>query len=524
MRTALTRLLLSSASIALCAHVATAQEVDKDAQLVIGWAEPIDTLNPATTGARNVGSLLTNMFDTLVWLNKDFEIEPLLATDWSMSDDGLTYTFNLRDDVTFHDGTKFDAASVVANIEYITGPDTQSKIALGLLGPCKTAKATAEFTVEISCTDPYSPLLAQMGEPYLGIQSPKAIETYGADLGQHPVGTGVFKMVSYEPNQSLILERFEDYNWMSAADHEGPSDIAGITFQIVPNSQARVSAFQSGQSHVMQQTPGVYWKALGTTDNYTQISVPISGLGIFAPINASRFPTDDIAVRKAIMYAIDKTGVVQLAEAGVFPVSNTPLQKGMTGYDESLEDSYPYDVEKAKQVLEEAGWTKPGEFWEKDGKTLTLDLTAISTVPSYPLLAQAMQGYLRDFGMDAEVRQLAVPAWLAANVEGDMSLTPLQYIGVDPDALHFWVLEGEYFNWSHWSDPELTDLIKKGQKESDTEKRIEIYHEAQKIIMDNAVLMPIRQNIDLVMTVKNLTGVTYSGGGFEYFGAASLTK
>jgi len=507
-----------------CAQGALAQEIDKGAHLTIGWAEPIDTLNPATTGARNVGSLLTNMFDTLVWLNKDFEIEPLLAKDWSVSEDGLKYTFNLREDVTFHDGTKFNAEAVVANIAYITGPDTQSKIALGLIGPCKSATATAEFTVEITCTAPYSPLLAQLGEPYLGIQSPEAIATYGADLGQHPTGTGVFKFVSYELSQSLVLERFEDYNWMAAADHDGASNIAGITFQIVPNSQARVSQFLSDQSHVMQQTPGVYWKSLGASDAYTQIAVPISGLGIFAPINASRFPTDDLAVRKAIMHAIDKTGVVQLAEAGVFPVSNTPLQKGMTGYDESLEDAYPYDVEKAAKLLTDAGWTKPGEFWEKDGKTLTLDLTAISTVPSYPLLAQAMQGYLRDFGMDAQVRQLAVPAWLAANVEGDMSLTPLQYIGVDPDALHFWVLPGEYFNWSHWSDPELTDLIIQGQQESDTEKRIEIYSKAQKIIMDNAVLMPIRQNIDLLMTVKNLTGVTYSGGGFEYFGAASLTK
>lgn len=499
-----TRLLMASAGIVVLAQTGFAQDIDKDAKLVIGWAEPIDTLNPATTGARNVGSLLTNMFDTLVWLNKDFEIEPLLATDWSVSEDGLKYTFNLRQDVTFHDGTKFDAAAVVANIAYITGPDTQSKIALGLLGPCKTATATAEFTVEITCTAPYTPLLAQIGEPYLGMQSPLAIETYGADLGQHPTGTGAFKFVSYQPDQSLVVERFEDYNWMAAADQEGPSNIAGITFQIVPNSQARVSQFQSGQSHAMQQTPGVYWKALGASGNYTQISVPISGLGIFAPINASRFPTDDLAVRQAIMYAIDKTGVVQLAEAGVFPVSNTPLQKGMTGYDATLEDSYPYDVEKAAQVLTDAGWTKPGEFWEKDGKRLTLDLTAISTVPSYPLLAQAMQGYLRDFGMDAQVRQLAVPAWLAANISGDMSLTPLQYIGVDPDALHFWVLEGEYFNWSHWSDPALTELIIQGQQESDPTKRMEIYSKAQKIIMDNAVLMPIRENIDLVMTVKNL--------------------
>jgi peptide/nickel transport system substrate-binding protein len=195
----------------------------------------------------------------------------------------------------------------------------------------------------------------------------------------------------------------------------------------------------------------------------------------------------------------------------------------MTGYDASLEDSYPFDPAKAEAILKEAGWTKPGEFWEKDGKRLSLKLTAISTVSHYPLIAQAIQGYLRKVGMDAQVQQLATPAWLAANVSGDMNLTPLQYIGVDPDALHFWFLPGEYFNWSHFSDPKLTELITRGQQELDPSKREGIYHEVQKIIMDQAVMMPIRQNIDLVMTTKNLTGLTYIGGGFEYLGAASLS-
>ena len=204
-------------------------------------------------------------------------------------------------------------------------------------------------------------------------------------------------------------------------------------------------------------------------------------------------------------------------------MSNTPLQKGMTGYDPSLEDAYPYDPPRAEAILKEGGWTKVGEFWEKGGKRLAFAINAISTVPSYPLLAQAMQGYLRKVGMDVQVQQLATPAWLAANVAGEMSMAPLQYIGVDPDALHFWFLPGEYFNWSKFSDPKLTQLIMDGQKERDADKRIKIYHEAQKIIMDQAVMMPIRQNIDLMMMSKKVTGLTYMGGGFEYFLSTSMT-
>ena len=508
--------LAAASMLAAVAVPAAAQTPNKNAKLSVGWAEPIDSLNPATTGARNVGPLAANMFDMLVWLTPEFEITPHLATKWTVSDDGKTYTFTLRQGVTFHDGTAFDAEAVVANVKYITDKLTQSKIALGLLGPCGTAAALDKMTVQFTCTTPYAPLLAQLGEPYLGIQSPKAIADYGKDLGLHPTGTGPFSFVSYTPNQSLVLKRNEAYNWGPAAvKHSGPANIAEITFQIVPNSQARVSQFQSGQSQMMQQTPGVYWTTFQKAGTYTAIPVPISGLGIFAPINASKFPTNDINVRKAIQHAIDKKGMIQLAEAGVFPPSNTPLQKGMTGYDPSLEDSYPYDPAKAEALLKEGGWTKPGEFWEKDGKRLAFTINAISTVPSYPLLAQAMQGYLRKIGMDVAVQQLAVPAWLAANVNGDMSITPLQYIGVDPDALHFWFLPNEYFNWSKFSDPELTKLITEGQQERDPAKRPAIYKKAQKIIMDNAVMMPLRQNIDLVMTSKKLTGVTYMGGGFE---------
>jgi peptide/nickel transport system substrate-binding protein len=523
-RTLLT--LLAAGSLTLAAEPASSQAPapNKNAKLTVGWAEPPDTLNPATTGARNVGSLLINMFDTLIWLTPEFEVTPHLATKWTASEDGKTYTLTLREGVTFHDGTPFDAEAVVANINYIADKNTQSKISLGLLGPCASAAAVDKVTVRFTCTTPYAPFLPQLGSPYLGMQSPKAIAEFGKDLGLHPTGTGPFALVSYEPGQSLVLKRNEAYNWGPAAvKHSGPSNLAQITFQIVSNSQARVNQFQSGQSQVMQQTPGVYWTAFQRAGTYNALPVPISGLGIFAPLNASKFPTDDINVRKAIQHSIDKKGVIQLAEAGVFPPSNTPLVKGMVGYDPSLEDSYPFDPAKAEALLKAGGWTKPGEFWEKDGRRLAFTINAISTVPSYPLLAQAMQGYLRKAGMDVQVQQLATPAWLAANVNGDMSMTPLQYVGVDPDALHFWFLPGEYFNWSKFTDPTLTQLINQGQQERDTEKRVKIYHQAQKIIMDNAVMMPIRQNIDLLMTSKKVSGITYAGGGFEYFWAASMT-
>ena len=126
--------------------------------------------------------------------------------------------------------------------------------------------------------------------------------------------------------------------------------------------------------------------------------------------------------------------------------------------------------------------------------------------------------------MDASVEQMATAAWLAVNINGQSSMAPCQYIAVDPDALRLWFTPDQYFNWSHFTDPALTKLLLDGQQDFDPAKRLPIYAQAQKIIMDQAIELPIRQNIDLVMTTKKLTGLTYSGGGFEYFGAASMAK
>lgn len=514
---------VSAAALSLAALAAPAL-AQSGPELIVGWAEPSDTLNPVTTSKRNTGPLMVNIFDTLVWLTPEFEVEPLLATEWSVSEDGLTYTFKLREDVKFHDGTPFNAEAVVANIKYITDPDTKAKISIGLLGPCKEAEATGEFELALSCSKPFAPLLPQLGEPYMGIQSPAAIEKWGADVGQHPTGTGPFKFVSWTPSQSIVLERNDDYNWMAPSlGHEGAPMVSKITFQVVTNPQSRVSQFQSGQSHVMQQTPGLYWKTLSAGGQYNGYEVPISGLGIFAPINAGAFPTDDVNVRKAIMHAVDITGVVQLAEAGVYPINRTPLSAGMLGVTDELAEMYPFSPEKADALLTEAGWSKNGDgIYEKDGKTLSVKVTAIADKAHYKALGQAIQGYLTKAGFDAKLELLTAPAWSAANIAGEMTLTPLQYIGVDPDALYAWFTPEQYFNWSHWSDPELTALLEKGRVEQDTGKRAEIYEEVQRVLLDNAVILPVRQNLDLTMSAKNVKGLTWAGGGFQYFGAVTV--
>lgn len=522
-RPALILFCASALALSGCSSGSSGSSTSVSQDLTVGWASPPDVLNPATTGSRSVGPLVATMFDTLVWLTPDLKPTPGLATKWTTAPDGLSYDFTLKQKVTFSDGTPFNAQAVVDNVNYITDKDTQSSISIGLLGTCLKAKATSEFVVTFSCTKPYAPLIAQLGEPYMGMQSPTAIKKYGKDLGQHPTGTGPFSFVSYTPNQSLVVKKNTNYQWgPAAAGQTGPAKLNQITFNFVPNDQSRVGALQSGQAQLIQATPGIYYKQFKS--KYSQSPNPISGMGIFAPINTQEWPTSELEVRQAIMYAVDRNALVQFASAGVFPTNDVPLTKGMIGSSASLSNRYPYDPAKAQSVLTAGGWQKGAGGWTKNGKKLTIKLTAISTSPTYPLLAQAIQGQLQKIGIQATVQQMGSAAWVDNNTKGDFNLTPLTYVAVDPDALSFWFRPGSFYNWSHYTNSTLTSLLAEGKTSTDDAARAKIYQQAQKLIMDQAVMMPIHESQDLLTYSKKLTGMSYSGGGFESFYGASFTS
>lgn len=393
--------------------------------LTIAWDQAPDTLNPAVTGARSVGPIDEQIFDTLVWETPSGQITPDLATSWTITNHGRTFTFSLRHGVTFHDGTPFNPAAVVANFNYIENPATHSVSSIGLIGSFQSATALANDKVVIQLKTPYLPLLDRLAEPYLGMQSPTAIAKYGQDVGVHPTGTGPFEFVSYTPNQKIVLKRNPNYQWAPPALHRnGPASLDGITFEIITDPQSRIAALQNGEVQLIDQTPGVFYNSLKGNAAYSEFADLISGMGIFLPINASKWPTNDVAVRRAMLYSIDRVGVTKLAENGVYAPSWGPLQQGMIGYDPHLDGAYSYDPRKAAQILTADGWTKVGGIWTKGGKKLTVLLIAISSASSQSRLLQAVQGYLQQNGMVANLQSMAVSAWLATALKGGETIAP----------------------------------------------------------------------------------------------------
>ena len=486
--------------------------------LTIGWGQTPDNLDPAITGSQTVESLDVNIFQTLVWATPSGALTPDLATSWTETPNGLTYTFNLRKGVSFQDGTPFNAAAVVANFNFITAKSTQSVSAITSLGTCLSATATAAYTVQVHCSSPYAPLLENLATPVLGMQSPTAIKKYGSDIQFHLVGTGPFEFVKYVPNQSLTLQRFAKFDWAPPAlNQNGPAKAAKLTFDFVPTDGSRISELESGQAQIIEQTPTAYYVRYEHSSQFKDLAVPINGMGIYMPFDVNRFPTNDPAVRQAISYYVNRTAAIETAEQGAFPALTTPLQKGMLGYSASV-PQYSFDPAKGNQVLTADGWKKVGGIWTKGGQQLSLVLNSLSTDPQYPLILQAVQAQLSSQGVKSSIVTNPVTPWENLNASGGENLTVLEFANNDPSMMADFYVPGQYFEaWTKVNNPALTSLLTAGQRTSSSSARVSDYVGAQKIIMNEAYEIPFHVNDDLLSFASNISGIEYEGGGNDFF-------
>jgi peptide/nickel transport system substrate-binding protein len=484
--------------------------------ITIGWGQDPDNVDPAISGAQTVRSLAINVFQTLIWETPSGQLTPDLASSWKVSPDGKTYTFTLRQGVSFQDGAPFNAAAVVANFKFITAKTTQSVDALGDLGTCLSATATAQYTVQVHCKTSY-PLLSNLSSPDLGMQSPRALAKYGRNIQFHLVGTGPFEFVKYVPDQTLVLKRWPKFNWAPPVLHQkGPAKAAQITFDFVPSSGSRISELQSGQAQIIEGTPEAYYVKFKGSSQFKDFAVPIAGMGIFMPFDVTKFPTNDTAVRQAISYFINRPAAIKTALQDAYPELATPLQAGVLGYSKNL-PQYSFDPSKGSQLLTADGWKKSGGVWAKDGKQLSIVLNSLTDSTTVAIL-QALQGQLATQGIKASIASNAVTAWVNFNAKGQMNSTVLEFANPDPAQMLQWYVPGQYYdNWTKVNDPALTKALQAGQATTSDSARVADYLAAQKIIMNKAYEIPFHVNEDLLTYASSVSGIEYEGGGDAFF-------
>jgi peptide/nickel transport system substrate-binding protein len=495
------------------------REVVKGGQLIMGMQLEPDNLDPAVTPWAVSHSVMMNIYDTVVYENHDASFHPGLAESWEVSNDGLSYTFNLREGVTFHDGTPFNADAVKFNFDRISDPETKSGFAVTLLGPYAGSDIKDDQTITVNFETPFAPFLDGASQAFLGMVSPTAVEEHGEDYGINPVGTGFMKFKKWVRGDHIELVRNEDYNWAPPIwGHQGPAYLESIIIKMIPEQGTRMATLESGETNFILAVPAAEFARLAGDANYQIILGNMPGLPNVVMINTSLAPTDDLAVRQALMHALDRETVRKIVNFGIPGPTENPLSTYTAGYNYDNEGMYPHDPDKARELLEGAGWSMGSDgFYEKDGNTLKL---ITGHVGSQKDTLTVLQAQARTVGIDWELSELASSTWIDSAKAGKFNAAGIGWVSSDPIILEQFYHSKNIdsgFNWPRYSDSHMDDILDRASGSTDPEERVELYGEVQKIAMENATVYPIHDNVGISASASNVVGIKADIRGFYHW-------
>jgi peptide/nickel transport system substrate-binding protein len=422
-----------------------------------------DQLDPAATSSYNSYQVLENVYDTLVEPDENLEMQPSLAESWEISEDQLTWTFTLREGVTFHDGSPLTADDVVYTYQRIIDEELNPSYRFATF---KTIKALDDTTVEIALTDPTPNLLANIGA-YKGVGIVQRKNVESGKITDAPVGTGPFSLESFTAGQSIELAANEDY-W------GGAPEIDGVTFTFVSDPTVALQNLQSGEVQWTDNIPPQQVETLSSGDDVTLETAPSNDYWYLAA-NQNRPPFDDPKVRQALAYAIDREAITEAAKFGGATVNQTAIPESSEWY----LDYAPYetDPEQAQQLLEDAG-----------ASDLSFEIMVTNEYPESVRAAQVIADQMDEIGVDVKIRTLDFATWLDEQGKGNFDVFMLSWLGnIDPDEFYYAQHHSDGgFNFQGYSNPEVDDLLDRARTEVDQTARKELYDQAATIIVDEA--------------------------------------
>ena len=504
-------------TLALTLSVAQAQS-----SLTIGSRLEFTVLDPHKSSAAFDAPLFFGIFDNLIQRDGNTgELYPNLATSWSVSDDGLVWTFELRDDVVFHDGTPFDAEAAAFNFERMVDPATESQYARFEIGPFTAARAVGSHTLELEFTSPYGLLPSALSTYGMGMMSPTAVERLGDEISWNPVGTGPYRFVSYTPGQSVVVEKNPDYAWAADFQARTAPYFDTITFRFIEEDATRAAALERGEIGMALYLDAFDWldfeaDANFETHGYDRLGYPPAGLFI----NVTKSPTDDVLVRRALIHATDSELVRDIVFEGIYDASGGVMSRFSFGYDPEAGEMYPFDPERAGELLDEAGWTLNAStgFRERNGERLSIEYLTLSGVANQ---AEVLEAEWRRVGIHTNVLVQDNPAQQGTAQQGLHNVVWSQWGGVDPSAL-----QGRYgcenigggWNFAHYCNERVTEIFAEARAETDQDVRAELFSELQHILMGDATIVPLYNVKILVAARQGVDGWTPSDatGWFGY--------
>jgi ABC-type transport system substrate-binding protein len=464
----------------------------------------LDTLDPAVTRSTPSHIVVTHVFNRLVdWDGPKLQkIVPDLAESWTNSADGKTWTFKLRHNVKFHDGTPFNAAAVKVSLDRIRdaalGSPNRSYYAL-----IESIATPADDVVVITTSQPMPTLLEVLAEEWSSISSPTALQKSGRAYGRNPVGTGPYVFKSWVQGEKVVLERNPNYFGTAGKPQQ-------LEFRPVPEGSARVIELQTGNADVVTHIPPESADEIKRGGKAELLVVP-SSFQVFFELNTAKPPFNDVRMRKAVNLAIDRKAIVEKVLNGYGKVPESPMAPGVQG--RRAFAPYPFDPAQARKLIKEAfpnGYNEPIVMWTSSGRYV-----------KDRAVAEAVQGYLNDVGLKTEFK-----VWEWATYQKTLyAPKPGQGTGKGSNDAHMWLLGtgitnadtrlrrklvgSDTSNLTGYTHPQVEKLLNEASSEMNYEKRMAKYGEVQKIVWQDAPYsIPLFDQVQLVGMRKGLTGAT----------------
>jgi peptide/nickel transport system substrate-binding protein len=338
--------------------------------------------------------------------------------------------------------------------------------------------------------------------------------------------TGPFKISEYVAKDHCTLTKWDGYKRTSPwASQAGPGYLDKITWKFVPEAGTRTTTVESGETQMVDVVVGQDLTPLESNKDLKIMKKPWTGAPRIWLLNVTLAPTDELEVRQAINYAIDRNAIVNTVYKGLGTKAIAPMTKIMLD-DPSLEAYYPYDQNKAKQILDAAGWKGDSGIRQKDGKPLKLVLNAIDYGGGPEQTVILIQGQLHDVGIDVQIKAQARPPWYEDNYKGATNGPVLFLRSGDLDGLYALFYSGNVgtnFNWSMLKDDSLDQLLIQGRQESDPSKRNAIYLQIEKKLMDMAACVPLVDELSVFVMRQNVYGLQFNGYTYPVVAGCYLT-
>jgi peptide/nickel transport system substrate-binding protein len=486
-------------------------------EVLIGQTILSKTMDPhMETGGPSNLTISWLFFEGLLELDSSGALRPCLAKSYEVSKNGLEIVFRLRDDVVFHDGSKFDAAAVKWNLDRVVNP--QNKMAArGQVASIKSVEVVNPTTVKLALKEPDAVLIYVLASRFAGMMvSPAAVQKWGKDFGLHPVGTGPFVFEEWISMDRIVAKKNPTY-WRKDAQGNRLPYLDKVTIRVVPDTNVKLAELKRGTLHVID---AISAKDIAETRTNPDVDIVQPGTTYFRHLtfNVTQPPLNDKRVRQAICYAINAETILKATGFGEGYLTGFMANKRWPGYDPNWKP-YSYNPEKAKELLAQAGYA---------GKPLRLRYSYYNNDPE-KAIGELIQAQLAKVGIQLTLEFVEVSAWIQMMLAGKGEIgiarheTPMPHNWLPlSDRLYPW--EGGGRNWSLYKNDEVTKLLDELKKTIDPEMQGALIKKIERIAADDAAYYTVYQATISRGARKELKDYVVSyQGGFK-FHQARLAK